>query len=337
MIKIEKGIQTSVGLIERVTMKHQDLEVVLLSYGASLYSVKFKNLEMTVRPDDLDAFLNAKFYYGKTCGRTAGRLIAPSYEIDGKAYPVKPFGGETTKLHGGKLGFSYRHFELVSYEDEENLASVTFKIVSPDQEEDYPGELTLYVTYMIDQNNKLRMEFEATSTKDTLCSVTNHIYVNLDGKGSIVDHQVEVEASEYVCLNSDLTPLKKTTVENTPFDLRKRDSIHNRLESLRTTSIGGYDHTWIFDHKIGHALITNSDDSIRLDIQTNYPALVMFTHNVISPDPLPKRYGNGMQAGMALECEYEPGGIHFPDMNDAILRKNDTYHHWIDMQFLVNK
>lgn len=333
MIHVEQKLKSSVGEVKRVTMKKNELEVVLISYGASIYSIKFKGREVTVRPDDLDDFLNAQFYYGKTCGRTSGRLLVPSYSIDGIQYPVKPYKGETTKLHGGKLGFSHRHFELVSTSESDDLVTATFKIVSPDQEEDYPGELTLYVTYLLDQNNKLRIEYEATSTKDTLCSITNHVYINLDGEGSIENHHVEIEASQYVSLHPDLTPHKKSSVENTPFDLRQRHVIKDDLHALKDTPIGGFDHTWIFDHKIGHAVITDSKDDYRLDIQTNYPALVVFTHNVISPDVLPKRFKTGFQSALTIECEYEPGGIHYKDMSDAILRQNETYHHWIDLQF----
>ena len=229
MINIEKNIKTSVGDVTKVSISKNKMELTLFSYGASIYSLKYEGVELTVRPDDIDAFLNAQFYYGKTVGRTAGRLIAPSYDIDGISYPVRPFRGKTTKLHGGERGYSYRHFELVSTDEDEQSSTVIFKIADPDGEEDYPGELTLFVSYTLSSDNALRIDYHAESTKDTLCSITNHIYVNLDGKGTINQHSLSFDASHYIALDEHLVPQKKATVEKTPFDLRKHGSIEGRL------------------------------------------------------------------------------------------------------------
>lgn len=337
MIQVEKKIQTSVGDISRVTLKRGELEAVLISYGASIYSIKYRGREVTLRPDDLEAFLKAKYYYGKTCGRTGGRLIMPSYQIDGITYPVKPYGGETTKLHGGALGFSFRHFELVEAKDIEGLSCVTFKIISADGEEDYPGELTLFVTYCVNEHNHLRILYEAKTTKDTLCSITNHVYLNLDGKGSVENHYVQIDASNYIDLNEDLTPRKKVSVDKTPFDLRKLTMIEPQLKLLKDSPIGGYDHTFLFDEQVGKAVIKDSKKELTLNLSTNYPAIVVFTHNAISPDPLPSRFGNAFQSALTVECEYEPGGIRYPDMNSAILRKDENYHHWMDLHFEYHK
>lgn len=333
MIKVEHGIPSSVGDVTLVTMKREQVEVVLADYGASVYSFKFNGREMTVRPDDLDGFLNGKFYYGKTCGRTGGRLIAPSYEIDGMSYPVKPHGGETTKLHGGKNGFSFRHFELVSVKEEEKQDVVTWKLFSPDGDEDYPGDLTLFIHYILDQNNRLRIQFEGNTTKDTLCSVTNHMYFNLNGKGTINQHHVKIDASHYVELNEDLIPISKSSVKGTPFDLRELKSIEKPLEELSKTPIGGFDHTWIFDHEVGHVTVMNDQQDYQLDVSSNYPAVVMFAHNIPSTDQLPSEYRDGVRSSLAIECEFEPGGIHFPYLNSGILRKNESYQYWIDYTF----
>jgi aldose 1-epimerase len=333
MINIESNILTEVGHIDRVVVSRKDIELTLLSYGASVYSLKFNGREITVRPDDLNAFLSAQFYYGKTVGRTAGRLIAPSYEIDGRPYPVKPFRGENTKLHGGKNGYSYRHFELVSTHDDEASSDVVFKIVDPDGEEDYPGELTLFVTYTVTNQNEVRIDYHAESTKDTLCSITNHMYFNLDGEGTINTHSLKIDASSYVELDANLVPLKKSTVKQTPFDLRKLESIEDKISALTETPIGGFDHAWIFDKKVGKAVLVGSKKDVQLELMSDYPAVIVFAHNIPSPDRLPNIYGNGVRSSLTLECEYEPGGIHYKDMNDGILRKGETYHKYMLFKF----
>jgi len=332
MIKI-KHIKTTVGDVQEIRIKRGELDVTLINYGAAIYSVKMNGKELTVRPDALDDFLHAKFYYGKTIGRTGGRLIAPSYSINGISYPVKPYRGETTKLHGGPTGFSFRHFNVVKTVDEKNQSVVSMKYVSADGEEDYPGELTLWVHYIITDNNRLRIAYEATTTQDTLCSITNHIYLNLDGEGTINEHHMKVAASQYVALDENLVPYGKATVEKTPYDLRRMGSITGKLKALSETPIGGFDHTWLFDQNPGRAIIKNSDRTLQVELKTNYPAVVIFAHNVPSLDTLPARFGNGVRSALTLECEYEPGGIHFPDMNSAILKKGEKYQHYMELTF----
>lgn len=333
MITVQHSVSSSIGEVTKIIITRKNIELTLCSYGASVYSLKFDKRDMTVHPDDFNDFLQAKFYYGKTCGRTSGRLIMPSYQIDGISYPVKPFGGDSTKLHGGALGFSYQNFELTSAREEDGYDGITFKWVSRDGEEDYPGELTLFVNYRVYDDDTVKISYNATTTKDTLCNITNHMYFNLNGKQSIDQHEVYIDSSSYIDLKENLVPIKKVAVDHTAFDYRVPTRLKTRLNYLSKTFINGYDHTWIFDQNIGHVRLRNDDDTYQLDITTNYPAVVLFTHNIKSFDRLPERYGHGIHSAIAVECEYEPGGIHFPDMNSAILRKNETYQHWIDYKF----
>ena len=328
-----KHLKTSVGDVQEIHVKRGELDVTLINYGAAIYSVKMNGKELTVRPDGMEDFLHAKFYYGKTIGRTGGRLIAPSYTINGISYPVKPYRGETTKLHGGPTGFSFRHFDVIKAVDEKHQSMISMKYVSADGEEDYPGELTLFVHYTITDDNRVRIAYEATSTKDTLCSITNHIYLNLDGEGTINEHFMKVEASKYVALDENLVPVGQATVEKTPYDLRRIGSITGKLKALSQTPIGGFDHTWLFDKNPGRAIIQNSHRNLQVELKTNYPAVVIFAHNVPSLDVLPERFGNGVRSALTLECEYEPGGIHFPGMNTAILKKGEKYDHYMELAF----
>ena len=224
---------------------------------------------------------------------------------------------------------------MVSTHEDEQSSDVVFKIVDPDGEEDYPGELTLFVTYTVNNQNNVRIDYHAESTKDTLCSITNHMYFNLDGEGRIDSHQLKIDASQYVELDENLIPLKKSSVDNTPFDLRKLESIEQKLASLTNTPIGGFDHAWLFDKKIGKATLVGAKKDIKLELTSDYPAVVVFAHNIPSTDHLPEIYDKGIRSSLTLECEFEPGGIHYKDMNDAILRKGATYHHY--MEFRLSK
>lgn len=334
MIRVETDLNTTVGRIKRITMMRNNLKVVLLSYGASIYSIEYKGKEMTLKPNNLEDFLTSKYYYGKTVGRTSGRLMCPSYEINGTTYEVKSYPeNEVTKLHGGKHGFSFRNFDLVEHHENEYGSHVVLRIISQDMEEDYPGELTLYVTFQLSDSGELRLEFMANSTKDTLCNITNHTYFNLAGTGTILNHEMLIKATDYVVLNERLIPQRKEAVEGKIFDLNQADLLERRINVLKETPILGYDHAFMLQENDKRLQLKDLDSNVELTVTTDYPAAVVFTHNLQFVDSFDSSYGNGMYAGVAIECQFEPYGIHFKDWNQAILRKGDIYSHYVSYQF----
>jgi aldose 1-epimerase len=337
VVDIQLKNDKNIGEYSQVILKRKGIEVTLFSYGASLYSLKINNQEMTFRPDDLHEFFASEFYYGKTVGRTAGRLIAPSYTIDGVTYPVTSFPPGKTKLHGGKSGFSFQNFDIIEHQDNAYESFVTFRYVSPDGEEEYPGELTLTVRYTIDDNGNLRIDYNGTSSKDTLCNITNHTYFNLSQDDNILNHKLQIDASKRVEIDNDLLPKERVGVIDTPFDLRQSVLLKERIEILQNTPINGYDHAFLFSKPIGELSLESKNSHIKLDVTTNYPAVVIFTHNIPFKDHFDPKYGNGIHSSIAIECQYEPGGIHFHGWNRAILRRGQTYSHWTNYHFTILK
>lgn len=332
-LKIEQK-SSIVGQIDMITLQHKEMTVKLTSYGAAIYEIKAFNELVTVGPKDLNAFLTSTHYYGKTIGRTSGRLVVPSYQIGNQSYPVKPFNAPKTQLHGGKTGFAFRNFEILETKVLDRSASVTFKYVSKDQEEDFPGELTLLVTYVLKDDNTLAIYHEATSTKDTLCNITNHVYINLEHKkSSIMNHQLLISSSAYLDIDSEFMIKGKHTINQTPFDFRKMHRLGDGIQEMQQTSFRGFDHTWLFDHDDLKVELFDPSSKISLRLYTDYPAVVIYTHNLPSPNRLETFNHDGRNSGLTLECQYEPGGIHHAFLNSAILRQNDIYKHQIIFVF----
>ena len=51
-------------------------------------------------------------------------------------------------------------------------------------EEGYPGNLNVYVTYILTNENELAVQYYAETDKTTILNLTQHSYFNLSGESS---------------------------------------------------------------------------------------------------------------------------------------------------------
>jgi aldose 1-epimerase len=332
---IEKQ-SSSKGLLEIITMKNDKAEVVLVSHGAGIFSYRYLDHDLVITPASLEAYIKEKAYYGKTIGRTSGRLVMPSFKIDDKEYTIQAYNSEYTQLHGGATGFSKRNFALTQAEKNDEYIKVVLRYISKDLEEGFPGKLTLDVSYQLNLDGSLEITHDATSTKDTLCNITNHAYFNFDqSQKTIYNHEIKVNASSYLDIDDNNIIKSKKDVSNTPFDLREKTNFKTAIDKMKNTSFKGFDHTWIFDSNKNDlkASVYDTKTKLGLNLYTTYPAVVIYTHNFASGIDLKGNFDkDAMHSSFTLECQFEPGGIHHKELNQAILRKDERYHHTIKFE-----
>src|SRR6516162_8170427 len=149
-------------------------------------------------------------------------------------------------LHGGPTGFHNRMWTGKTIPD-----GVELTYLSKDGEEGYPRTLSVSVRYTV-KNNELKIEYEATTDKDTVLNLTNHSYFNLSGQGdaTILQEQLQLHASRFTPVDSTLIPTGELqAVTGTPFDFLKPHAVGERINADdEQIHLGhGYDHNFVID------------------------------------------------------------------------------------------
>jgi len=67
------------------------------------------------------------------------------------------------------------------------------RLVSPDGDQGFPGTMTVDVTYTVTRD-ALRLDYAATCDAVTHVNLTNHVYFNLAGEGSVLPQILQLNA-----------------------------------------------------------------------------------------------------------------------------------------------
>lgn len=170
-------------------------------------------------------------FMGCVIGRYANRINHASFTLDGTSYQLSANenrAGVPVLCHGGKEGFDRKIWKAKPLH-EKNRVGIQFHYLSPDGEQGFPGNCDCYVTYWWNEDNVLRIEYDATTDKPTVVCLSNHTYFNLCGqeRGNILDHQLWVDCDTCVIMNAQDCPSKHQYVEGTVHDYRTLRSIRD--------------------------------------------------------------------------------------------------------------
>lgn len=315
------------------------VSVKVLSRGATLaeWHVPDKNgkLDDVVFGFDNMAGYESKGngYFGAIVGRVANRVAGGKFKVDGKEYTLAKNDGPNT-LHGGlkhsldKVIWHGQPFERGKGQ------GVTFKYVSPNGEEGFPGKLTIRVTYTLTDDNALRIDYEATTTKATPVNLTNHAYFNLSGAGypTILDHELKLEADYYTPVDNTLIPTGEIApVEGTPLDFRDFHKIGERVDQLNDKPGKGYDHNFVLNNKTGSlalaATVRDPKSGRVLRVFTTEPGIQFYGGNFL--DGVKGKGGKAYnyRSALCLETQHFPNAVNEPRFASVILQPGKTYKH----------
>jgi len=329
------------------------MEVSVCEYGATLTSIRVPDVhgrlgEVTLGLRSLEDYVAGNPFLGSTVGRYANRLADGKLTIDGQTIALAQ-NNNGNHLHGGLRGLDKRVWASEAVRTE-SASSVRFTYVSPAGEEGYPGTLSVTVTYTLaDASDELTIDFAATTDAPTACNLTNHVFFNLAGQGSILDHQVTLRADQLVPVSPALIPTGELMdVSGTPFDFRNAHAIGERIgaphDQLRRAR--GYDHCYVLgpDKSLKSAAFVSEPTSGRtLEVLTDAPGLQFYTGNFLTgtvqgrwAKPFAFRQGFCLEPGLFPDSPNQPD-FHRMGYPSGILRPGETYSQKLVFRFGVSR
>lgn len=328
------GVMPDGTKVERLTLAHGPLSCEIITYGGAVRALTVPDragrpVDVALGFDSLEDYLRQDKYLGALIGRYGNRIGKASFVLNGREYPLRANDGEN-HLHGGPGGFDKRVWTV------EELAAdaVVLSLFSPDGEEGYPGDLSVQVTYTL-TGDGLSIRYEAKSTADTLCNLTNHTYFNLSGhaSGPVSGQTVQIFADAYTPTDAGSIPTGELApVEGTPMDLRAGLPIGARADEdfPQLKLAGGYDHNWVLNGPAGElrtaARASSPDTGIVLEVLTDQPGIQFYSGNYL--DGCPAGKGGAPYArrwGFCLETQVFPDAPHHTAFPSAVLRAGELY------------
>lgn len=304
------------------------MRAVMIDYGATLQALWVPNrqgglTDVVLGFDDMAGYEGQDAYIGATIGRMANRVGGAAFSLGGHRYSLFANDG-ANHLHGGKRGFDKYVWQAETGED-----FVRFSRLSPDGEEGYPGNLRLSVTYRLTEGNALCIRYEAVSDRDTIVSLTNHSYFNLNGGGSVLEQQLQINAQRYSELGEGVLPTGKALpVEGSPFDFRSFKPIGQDIDAEHPQLAlgGGYDHNFILSGPVA-ALARSRETGIELCCETDLPGMQLYTANFLGNFTGKGGKAMGPRQAFCLETQLFPNAMNCYGFPSPVLRAGQQMCH----------
>lgn len=268
---------------------------------------------------------------GKCPGRFANRIANGHLVVNERTYSLN-LNLPPHHLHGGEHGFQNQIWNSEILDN-----GVRFSLVSPDGQENYPGTLRVTITYRWSEDNKLTIDFNATTDAPTVINLTNHTYWNLAGadSGTALDHELRMKASCYLETDDTLVPTGRLIpVDGSPMDFSIFKPLGKDINrDFHPLKVGkGYDHCWAIDgwkpgEMSAEAVVLRDPVSHRtLTIDSDQPGVQIYTGNWLEGCPNNKE-GRSYHdyEGVAVEMQGFPDAPNRPEFPSQLLLPGEAY------------
>ncbi len=334
--------KTSSGIeVTKYTLINSNgMAVSIIDLGATITSiiVPDKNglmSDVVAGYDSARSYELANGYLGACIGRFGNRIAKGEFSLDGTTYSGLFLNNNGNHLHGGKCGFSHKMWNVTANEETNSLEC---KYVSSDGEEGYPGELSVTITFTLNDNNELSINYKATANKKTVINLTNHSYFNLNGfaSGTVLDHTVWMDADRYLPTDADLIPTGEIrNVSGTTFDFRTTKTIGKDFAPDNDNDqklAGGYDHCMVFTNNETNAMqkrirLSSEQSGRYMEVITDRPCVQFYTANFLNNAEFPLKggYPQRTQTAVCLETQCMPDSMNHAGFTDCTLDVGQVY------------
>jgi aldose 1-epimerase len=319
--------------IEKFNLSNdQGLTASVTNFGAILTSLTVPNRsgrseEVTLGFDTLEGYLADIWFFGATIGRYANRIAKGKFSLDGTEYQLAQ-NSPPSHLHGGPKGFHKWVWsaETRNYEDS---ISVVFSRLSPDGEEGYPGNLSVTVTYTLNNRNELAIDYRAETDKTTPINLTNHTYWNLKGvgNGDVLEHLLTLHAESYLPTDEDRIPTGELrAVQGTPMDFTRPVKIGARIDQVTG---GGYNHCYVLkkgpDPLSLAASVYEPFSGRVMEIYTTEPGIQFYSGHFLKNYRGARGILFNKYDGFCLEAQRFPNSVNTPQFPSTLLRPGKLY------------
>ena len=307
-------------------------KVSVITYGGAITSLWTPDRngafgDIVLGFESLEEYTSNPRYFGALIGRHANRIAQGRFTLDGVDYQL-PQNNGANHLHGGFRGFDKRIWTATEDGDVLHLS-----YFSKDGEEGYPGNVEAFVDYRL-SNDELRLEYRATTDRDTIVNLTNHSYFNLKGAGTILDHELRLNADHFTPVFDDLIPTGEiVSVAGTSMDFRKARAIGSEIGS-----IGGYDHNFVLNDWDGSlrlaARLYEPVSGRILEILTTQPGIQFYSGNFLDGSFIGKNGAPYVKyAGLCLEPQHFPDAPNHANFPSTVLRAGEEYRQTTVLRF----
>ena len=265
--------------IKIYTLENKFLKVEFLNLGAIIKKIEFKDKNIVLGYEDIEKYRENPAYLGAVIGRTAGRIKDGLLKLDNTEYQLDKNNNGNT-LHGGKNSISHRFLNVQNIEN-----GLCFSIKSSDLDNGYPANVEIKVSYILSKN-ELLIKYFATTDNLTYLNLTNHSYFNLSGNpdNTIYEDILKIDSDYLIGINENSIPCETINLDNSIFNFKeakKLEEFFKADDKQKTIANNGIDHPYIFNEKIGKLEIKNIKSGIKMSVETNNPAVVIYTANYL--------------------------------------------------------
>lgn len=304
------------------------IQLKVITYGATITSLKIpsKNgdfIDVVLGFDSLETYLNSFHlksapYFGATVGRYAGRINNSTFSLNGKSIVLNN-NNNGHSLHGGNIGFSQKQWEIKNVTEGKN-PSITLSYLSPNGEENYPGDLSIELTYTLSEENELIIEYFATTSEDTVINLTHHSYFNLDGHNStILEQDLSINSNKILETNEHNIPTGQfLNLENNLFDFNQAKKCPQTIDTTFVLNDGEEFSASLFSPK----------NNLKMLVFTNQPAVHIYVGgNCFNALKGKENADYHALSGICFETQNFPDAPNHDHFPNAVLRKDEVYQH----------